>query len=299
MIYLLYAIIFLFGLGIGSFLNVLICRYSPEGRFFDLNKLRGRSHCPYCGKTLSFWELIPVLSFVFQGGRCRSCRHFLSLQYPFVEIISGLIFLGVSLYLSKFYGLSESFFWGQASVVYYVLAVLWIIVFLILILMAAIDLRYFVIPNGLNVVLLVLGIIVTAVLILYGDVLPLFRDSFLRNYVLVFSPFESILINHLIGAVLGTVFFGLLWFLSRGRAMGFGDVKLALGGGLLFGWPDIGLALLISFLLGGLWSFIRLILGKSGMKDRIPFAPFLVLGMILTFFLGSQIIQGYFSLFPL
>ncbi|MBU6415024.1 A24 family peptidase [Patescibacteria group bacterium] len=86
---------FLFGLSVGSFLNVVILRYhkaDSDSSGFAFHLLRGRSHCPHCKKTLGFWELIPVLSFLMQGGRCQSCRKPISWQYPLVELATGVVF---------------------------------------------------------------------------------------------------------------------------------------------------------------------------------------------------------------
>lgn len=89
---------FLFGLCVGSFLNVVILRYhkaNSDSSEFAFRLLRGRSYCPHCGKTLRLWELIPVISFLAQGGRCRSCLKPISWQYPLVELATGLVFVMV------------------------------------------------------------------------------------------------------------------------------------------------------------------------------------------------------------
>ncbi|MDO8429924.1 MAG: prepilin peptidase [bacterium] len=86
-------ILFIFGLTFGSFLNVVSFRYSPEKSLFSFRNLLGRSHCPQCGKTLNWYELVPVFSFLIQKGKCRSCGEKISWQYPLVELASGFIFL--------------------------------------------------------------------------------------------------------------------------------------------------------------------------------------------------------------
>jgi leader peptidase (prepilin peptidase)/N-methyltransferase len=89
----------------------------------------------------------------------------------------------------------------------------------------------------------------------------------------------------------------MLVVLSRGRGMGMGDVKLAIGSGLVLGWPDIGLGVILGFIIGGTWAAALLFLKEKTLRDRIPFAPLLISGMVITVFLGFEIIQGYFSLF--
>jgi len=97
-----YLFLFIFGLAIGSFLNVVSLRFQPGQRLLDLRIINGRSHCPHCQKTLRWYELIPLLSFIVQFGKCRHCKKKLSLQYPLVEFLSGLIFVSVPLLLTNF-----------------------------------------------------------------------------------------------------------------------------------------------------------------------------------------------------
>ena len=144
----------------------------------------------------------------------------------------------------------------------------------------------------------ILGAAVTVLVYFFHDYFWPFRESFLQQYVLIFSPFESnLLAGHLLGALIGFLFFALVYFLTRGRAMGLGDVKLALALGLVLGWPDIGLAVMLAFVLGGIVGVFLLLRGKTTLKGRLPFGPFLVIGAMLTVFLGEQIISLYFSLF--
>ncbi len=295
-----YVLLFIFGTAIGSFLNVLIFRYAPDRKLFDLKRLGGRSHCLYCGHELGALELVPILSFLFQGGKCRVCGHRLSVQYPIVEVLSGAVFAGIPLFLNFFYVKSGVLFAAFGLPVwYYLLALAWVIVFLVWLTMVVIDLRHYVIPNELNLLLVLLGVVIVFLNVHYGSALFPFRQSFLEQYQLVFSPFQDILANHLLGSAFGAALFGLLVFVSRGRGMGLGDVKLAAVAGFLLGWPDIALATMLSFILGGLFSLVLIALHKKTMRDRIPFAPFMVLGFILTVFFGAAVITGYFHLFSL
>ncbi|MDW8280037.1 MAG: prepilin peptidase, partial [bacterium] len=125
-------ILFGFGVAIGSFINVIFFRYNPEN-FILSKKILGRSKCQNCKKILSWYELIPILSFIFQLGRCRSCKQKLSLQYPIIEFLCGLIFIGIPLYFKKniFIFFTNTNF---NSLYFYGLILIWIIIFLILIL---------------------------------------------------------------------------------------------------------------------------------------------------------------------
>lgn len=130
--------LFLFGAATGSFLNVLALRYEDGGKIFRRDILTGRSHCPHCGEGLSWYELIPLVSFLLQLGRCRHCGKGLSWQYPIVEILGGLIVLGAAIYLP--------------------VAPIWALVLLTLLLITLIDFRLSIIPDQLNWFLAVLAV---------------------------------------------------------------------------------------------------------------------------------------------
>ncbi len=254
----------------------------------------------HCKKTLTAGELIPLLSFLLQGGRCRGCNHKLSLQYPIVEFISGLIFVFVPLFFNYFYGISNSVFANfTAPRWHYGLILTWLITFLIWLIITFIDFRHYLIPNELNLILAVLGILITLVIFSHFQSLPAFHDSFLKHYAPLFSFSDNFLLSRTFGALLGGLFFGLLVFLSFGRGMGMGDVKLAFAAGLIFGWPDIGLNIILSFVFGGLFGISLVALKKKGMRDKVPFAPFFVIASAVTLFFGYQLLETYFHLFNL
>src|SRR3989344_7143194 len=125
----------IFGLAIGSFINVIAIRYRGEGRLFDLSRLDGRSHCPKCNAQLKWYELIPVISFIIQGGRCRSCGKAISWQYPIVELITAGAFLLPLFYFYPLYSFPTEQPYGT------VLAHLWLAVALCMILLSLIYLR--------------------------------------------------------------------------------------------------------------------------------------------------------------
>ena len=298
MITVFFIALFVFGLAIGSFLNVLIFRYNSEENLWNIKRLSGRSHCPHCNHELKAGELVPLWSFFIQKGKCRECGHKLSFQYPVIEFLSGAIFAGLPWFLNGFYNVGlQSFTSLGLEWWYYALLLAWIAVFLAWLVIAAIDLREYIIPNELNFLLAFLGVLIGVLILVYGDKLFPFRDSFLEQYRLIFSPFQSVILNRLLGMAAGGLFFGFLVFASRGRGMGMGDVKLAIASGLVLGWPDIALAIMLSFLFGGIMGGALLIFGKKEMKDKLPFAPFFVLAVFATVFFGHGIIGWYFSLF--
>ncbi len=293
-------LLFLFGLALGSFLNVVVFRYTPEKKVLDRKQLGGRSRCPYCGHVLGAGELVPVVSFIIQKGKCRSCGHRLSLQYPLIELLSAAVFAFLPLFLNSVYGVSgTAFFSASAPLWYYGLVAAWVLAVLAWLVITAIDLRHHVIPDELNAFLMVAGVCITVLLAVYYENIFPFRTSFLQNFSLLFLLSDSIVLNHVWGMVFGGLFFTLLVFVSRGKGMGFGDVKLAFASGLVLGWPDIALATILSFVIGGIFGGVLVLAGRKTMKDKIPFAPLLVLGFLLTILFGHAIVGGYFRLFGL
>lgn len=288
---------FLFGAAIGSFLNVLIARYDPERSLFYFPALLGRSRCPHCKKTLGVFELIPIFSFIFLRAKCRGCKGGIRFRYPIVEILSGLLFVLVPLVLTKFYGFSlSSFFLFLSPLWLFALVGVWILALLAFLLIAFIDAEHYIIPDELNIFVIICGGFISWVLLQYGTLLQPFSEYFIRHYALLFSPPANPFLSHTIGFFVAGAFFLALVGLTRGRGMGMGDVKLMAAAGFLFGWPDIVLGIFFGFLIGGIASAFLYIRKKKGMKDMIPFGPFLVLGLCVLFFFGFRVIDFYFSI---
>jgi len=241
---------FIFALGaiVGSFLNVLGLRWNSGVGF------GGRSFCPSCSKKLSWWELVPVLSYLSLRGKCFGCKSKISIQYVVVEILTGLVF--VTVYTSLLPGDS------LINLLFIVQYLLFVIIFSIYIVITIYDLRHKIIPNNLVYVSIILALIMR--LILGGG-----------------------LLDYIAGPVI-FVFFGSIWFLSKGRAMGFGDAKLGLSIGLLLGGAMGLSAIVLAFWIGAVFGLVSIAIPRlspllSGaknitMKSEIPFAPFMVLG---------------------
>ena len=244
----LFLMVFLFGITIGSFLNVCIYRI-PRKEDIVLE----RSHCMSCGNVLKWYELIPVISFLIQGGKCRSCKTKLSLQYPLIELANGLIYIWI--FAVKDFGLESVLFCACAST---------------LIVISMIDFRTYEIPFGCNLVILALG----AVRLILD--LPHWY-----SYVIGFFTVSGIFI--------------IIYWITRGNGIGGGDIKLMAAAGLLLGWKEILLALVIGSVAG---SVIHLILMKVQKKDRVlAFGPYLALGIFFAMLYGNAIITWYLRLF--
>jgi leader peptidase (prepilin peptidase)/N-methyltransferase len=272
--------LFLFGIAMGSFLNVVALRYDGTHFLFNPKQIGGRSHCPHCKRTLRWFELLPVLSFIVQGGRCRRCGAVIGWQYPIVELLSGFIFLLVPMYFTFLLGPS----------------VLWVIVFEILLLVAYIDILLGIIPDELNIALIILGLFETF-LFFGGAGAP--NLSFFGPYAAIFGLQGNVLINHFLAAMIGAIFFGSLVAITRGKGMGMGDVKLAFPLGLLFGWPDIVVISLMAFVIGGIFGFGLILSGEKTMKSAVPFGPFLVVACVIAFFFGPALFGWYFHMIGL
>lgn len=280
----LYAFLFIFGLLIGSFLNVVALRYDGEKFVADPRAIGGRSHCPHCGKTLQWYELIPVVSFVIQKRKCRGCGAKIGWQYPLGEIISGCIFAFVPL---------QTFSLTGPGTMFVIVSVFWIIVFELLFLMAYIDLRLGIIPDELNVILGIVGIFM---LIFLGGYFGTTNHSLFGVYAFPFGLQNNFWTNHIVAALAACAFFAILVAVTRGKGMGMGDVKLALPLGLIFGWPDIIFLIGIAFVIGAITGVGFIIMKRKTIKQSLPFAPFLAIGAAVVFWGGFVLLGGYFRL---
>ena len=262
----LYFLIFIFGLSVGSFLNVVICRLETGESIIS-----SRSHCPQCGAVLKWYDLIPLLSFIFLFGKCRFCRKKISWQYPAVEIATGLLFLSVilsvpSVILSEAKNLAV--FIQDPSLTLRMIFYLITICFLIIIFVY--DLRHYIISDKI--------------------VLPAITIAFIYQLSNLYpNPVEEykLLIPYLLAALGASLFFLSLVLFSRGKWMGMGDVKLAFLMGLILGWPNILTALFLAFFSGAIIGVALIIFGKKGLKSQIPFGPFLSGATILVMLCGQ------------
>ncbi len=306
-----YLLLFIFGASIGSFLNVVSSRYDPGHGIFK--NVHGRSHCDYCQKKLGPLELIPIISFLIQLGKCRNCGRKLSFQYPIIEFLSGATFVLIPFaflstgaqILGK--GIYPQFLFAPRPVSggyeeALLMTGVWILIFLTLILISLIDLRLRIIPDSLNLFLLGLGIFINFLRSGFLDSGFLGTSdygSFLGSYSGLLRFTDDVLINGLTGLVLGGFFFAMLYFITKGAGIGFGDVKLAFPLGLILGFPDIILATILSFIIGSIYGLALIIKKKAKMKSAVPFAPFMGIGVTLVFFFGYHIINAYFGIFSL
>jgi leader peptidase (prepilin peptidase)/N-methyltransferase len=288
-------ILFIFGLIIGSFLNVITNRYELGGKIFFTRTIGGRSHCPKCKKILRWYELIPLLSFIIQGRRCRQCSYRLSWQYPTIELLTGLVTAAIPLWFYSRFQIAPLAALGEPLWWYYKLTALWLLAAYTFITLSVIDFKHTIIPDAANIVLGALGIGVVIIKWIVGPLLT-YKGSLLGSYAAIFSLGDSVLLEALLAAGVGALLFGGIIFFTRGKGMGLGDLKLVIPIGLLVGWPDIVLVLATSFIIGAVISVLLMATRRKSFKDGVPFGPFLAASVFVVMFFGEVIMSWYFSL---
>jgi len=274
-------IVFLGVLGIifGSFVNALVWRLHEQELLADkkgsqatrrrqeLSVMKGRSMCTECGHELAAKDLVPVLSWLMLGGRCRYCHKPISAQYPIVELLTGALF-------------ALSYVWWPLAMhgVGLFQFVLWLVFLVGFVALAVYDIRWFLLPDRIVfplIALAVVQVVVTAIR--------------LHSLNAVWEP------------VLATaIIFGLFWTLfqaSKGAWIGGGDVKLAVVLGLLAGTALRSfLVIFFASLIGTLVSIPLFMKGKKGLKAHIPFGPYLLMATVIVVLYGTPIVNWYQSL---
>jgi leader peptidase (prepilin peptidase)/N-methyltransferase len=244
-------LIFILGLIVGSFSNVCICRIPRnESIIFPA------SHCPKCRSNISPKDNIPLLSYILLKGRCRNCKSKISIQYPIVELLTGLIYLII--YLT--YGLS-------------IQSLIYIILSSALVIIAFIDLNEQIVPDVISLPGIVIGFII----------------SFFVPYISFINSSLGVLVGG--GIILGIGMAGSVIF--KKEAMGGGDVKLAAMIGAFLGWKYITISLFLGFFLGALAGIFLIMAKIKSREDTVPFGPFIVLGSLITLLWGEKIISWY------
>lgn len=247
MFFMIYIVIFLFGITIGSFLNVCIYRI-PKGETIVTTP----SHCMKCGHRLGVFELVPVFSYIFLRGRCKSCKEPISPQYPMIEVINGLLY--VLVFVVK--GLSIE-------------TVIYCLFTSALVVLSVIDWRTYEIPIGINIFILMLGI------------LHVFLDY--KNMLTYFVGFFAV-----------SLFLFLLYVVTKGNAIGGGDIKLMAVAGLLLGYKLIIVAFFAGCILGSVIHLIRMRVTK--VSHVLALGPYLSVGLFLSMLWGDKFLDWYFRL---
>lgn len=219
--------------------------------------VHGHSRCMHCGEVLRPYDLIPIVSYLLLRGRCRNCLTTISAQYIVVEMITGMSFFLI--YVQNPTLLSIGML-ADAALLYGLVA--------ILIAIAVYDVLHFIIPDTFVAAAGVLALL----------------------YV-VFSP--AVITVHIFGACIVGGFLFILWFISKGRWMGFGDVKLGLVLGFLLTPSLAFLGLLLAFWVGAIWGILLIVRNGYQRGAQVPFGPFLIIGTLTSFLIGAEILAWY------
>ncbi len=277
---LLFISIFVLGTIVGSFINVVGLRFNS-----GLSISKGRSKCFNCNNTLNWYELVPIFSFIFLKGKCNNCKSRISFQYPLIEFLVGVVFVGIAARQIGLWPLYSSFENGLLYSGF--LSLYYALIFGILFVITIYDFRHKIIPDSLVYLFIFLSFskLLFFIYLKYPNVGG--QDLFdLASPFILFIMFAS------------------LWLVSSGRWIGFGDAKLVLGIGALLGFVYGISAVILGFWVGALYSIYLLVqsrLSKSNdvtMSHEVPFAPFLVLGTIVVFLFRLDV-MGLSSFFTL
>jgi leader peptidase (prepilin peptidase) / N-methyltransferase len=244
----LHLYLLLVGLLLGSFYNVIGLRV-PK----NLSIVTPRSACPRCKHTLTAAELIPIVSFLLQKGKCRKCGVQISPLYPLVELITGLLFIASPLLVG----------WNIELMIALTLVSLFMIIFVS-------DLVYMLIPD--RILLFFLGIFLV------------------ERIIYPLDPWY----DSIIGGIVGFGLLLLIAFVSKG-GMGGGDIKLFGALGFALGLKTVLLAFFLSTLVGTLHGMLRIILGKHSKREPVPFGPSIMVGTLVSYYYGEQLINFYLS----
>lgn len=256
--------VFLYGLVVGSFVNVCAYRIPKKQSIIS-----PASYCPHCKEPVKAYDNIPLVSYIWLRGKCRNCQKPISVRYPLVELTTGLLFL------ATYYVIGLQLILIPALV----LISLLIVIFLI-------DFDYQIIPDGLIVFGLGLAFLFLAISFFAG-IFPLIQTNL--------NPVISSVGGGIIAALILMAIAYLAELILGKEAMGGGDIKLAAVLGMFLG-PYVFLSLFLAFLIGAVVSLI-LLSGKLVKRgEPVPFGPFMAIGAVLTLYFGPQIWQWYILL---
>jgi prepilin signal peptidase PulO-like enzyme (type II secretory pathway) len=253
--------IIIFGLLIGSFLNVLILRLPLREPI-----IKSRSRCPNCKHLLGFLDLFPIFSFLFLKGKCRYCKKSISLQYPLVEGVTALLFLIAYFIFISNNGINFSSILQLLRVWFFVSVMIIIFVY---------DLKKYLILDRVIYPSIIIAILT----------IPIFLGGRLN---------QNIFWGIFLAAILGGGFFLFQYLVSGGKWVGGGDVKMGVLMGLILGFTGLLIALFFAYILGAVISIFLIAVKKKTIKDALPFGPFLASGTIISLFWGEFIIKLFF-----
>ncbi len=273
-------VIFVLGLSIGSFLNVCSFRIA-QGQSI----VRPGSFCQNCKTAIRMLDNIPILSFVLLRGRCRHCKVKLTLQYPIIEAIMGILCVLIAVGV----GLDLRTLRLEPAAPRLLEAAAWLSFCFFVVLIAVIDHRTGLVPDVVSLPGIGCGLVLTALLWNVGGAS--------RTYRLVPSPFASSPLSSVLGILIGGGLFFAIVLLSKGRMMGGGDVRIGALLGAYLGFRLALLSVLVASVVGTALFLPALLRGKVSRKTEVRFGPLLSLGAIVSSFCGRSLINWYWGMF--
>ncbi|MBI2022370.1 prepilin peptidase [Candidatus Daviesbacteria bacterium] len=288
---------FLLGICLGSFVKVLADRSVGKRKF------SGRSYCEHCKKKISWYDLIPIFSYLNLHGRCRNCQKKIGLEYLLIEIITGVTvatlfflkipdnFFQLNIFVKGVYGLDIGF---------------GLLIIVVLLTVFITDIKTGLIPDRITYPAIKIAFIYLVIMLISQIALSYIqlKNSPLGQYLLppqstyfyslVYPHLENFFF-HLLSSLGLAFFFGSLIFITRGRGMGGGDFKLGIFMGLALGFPSSLVALLIAFFSGSIIGILLLTLRLKNFGQTIPFGPFLSIGGIVALFWGEKLWFWYLN----
>ncbi len=257
----IYVILAVLGLCMGSFLHAMVWRIHAKKNFVS-----DRSRCDHCGHVLAWYDLIPVFSWLSLAGKCRYCHKKVTWHHPAIEIVTALLF--VLSYLWWPYG-----FVGVGLVMFG----LWLVFLVMTIALAVYDMRWMLLPDVFTFPLAFMGVI-------YG---------LLRFTAYEQRPLGDAVLQIGLGIACLAGLYWTLYIISRGKWVGFGDVKLGLFMGAALGGSDAIVALMVANVLGVLIVIPGLLSGTITRKSKLPFGPFLIVGFYVAGLFGTPLLTWY------
>lgn len=262
--WLMAVVVFLGGAAVGSFLNVLIYR-TLHGK----NWVKGRSQCEHCGRRIPWHENIPLLSYFLLRGKCSECRKAIDPIHPVVELLTGIVFVW-------WYVAGSLFFRLTTAPLQFIQPAFWLLIGVVFIAIWVSDIKHLIIPRW-------------AVVVLTGATL-FYRLLLVRSGVMPIADLWSSL-GWAVG--LTACFFGLWWF-TRGKGLGFGDVQLVFPLGLILSTgPRVVVGIFAAFVIGAVVGLTLVGLGRKKFRQAVPFGPFLLLGTVIGLLWGYELWGAY------
>jgi len=248
------------GASLGSFLGMCVSRIGSilgSKHKLSISLFSGRSLCDNCKNKLKWWENAPIISFLILKGRCRNCHSPIPFWYLLIELTTAAAFL-----FTFFYWRNNFVSFGFINVL---VLLIFLLISLLLIFVIFFDYQFLIIPDEIIISLLALAVI--------------------------FKTIVGFSIVNFYSAIGSFVFLFFLFFLTKGKGMGFGDVKYVFFMGLFLGWPSTLVSFYLAFLTGSFVGVIMILLKKAKIKQKIAFGPFLVYGTFVSWWWGEAVFR--------